>query len=482
MASSILFCFFFLLLPSLCSSFDTLCNHYDYSALLQFKNQFKASMFSKTISWGNGSNCCMWDGVTCDSMSGHVIGLDLSLSILQGELTSNSTLFQLVHLQTLNLAYSNFEGSSIPSQFGDLRDLTHLNLSSSFFAGEIPPKITQLSKLVSLDLSSGWGNLRLEQSTWENLILNMTDLTELVLDYVNLSSIIPSSFNLFVNLSSSLVSLRLKNTELQGNIRSDILQLQNLQKLDLSLNKNLKGQLPKSNWSSPLSFLDLSSTSFSGRIFDSIGDLRHLNSFNLESCGFEGSIPLSLRNLTQLTHLNLGSNNFSGEISFLSNLKLLSSLILRFNNFSGQIPSSLSSLKHLTVLDFSDNNFNGEITNVFGELSKLESLSISRNNIGGKLPSLSNLAQLSSFDCSFNKLVGPIPNEICKISKLVKLELSHNLFNGTIPSGCYSSPSLNALNLNDNHLIGSIGQFSSDSLVVCDLSNNKLEAPKTRDP
>ncbi|XP_028753003.1 receptor-like protein 9DC3 [Neltuma alba] len=474
MAFSILLCFVFLL-PSLSSSSDPLCNHLDHSALLQFKDQFTASFLSKTRSWGNSSNCCLWDGVTCDPVSGQVIGLDLSSGFLQGQLTSNSTLFQLVHLQTLNLAYNDFEGSLVPSQFGDLPNLTHLNLSSSFSNGEIPPRITQLSKLVSLDLSVTWGNLRLEQSTWEQLILNMTDLRELVLDYVNMSSVMPSSFYLFVNSSSPLVSLRLKDTKLQGNITSDIFRLQNLQWLDLSLNKNLKGQLPRSNWSSPLSSLDLSLTSFSGGIFDSIGDLRHLNNLNLESCGLEGPIPLGFRNLTHLTHLNLGSNKLSGEIQFLSNLKLLSSLILSNNDFSGQIPSSLSSLKHLIVIDFSENNFNGGITSVFGELSNLESLSISRNNIRGQLPSLSNLSQLSSFDCSFNKLVGPIPNEICKLSKLVELELSHNLFSGTIPSGCYSSPSLKSLHLNDNHLTGSISQFSSYSLMEFDLSNNRLE-------
>lgn len=49
-------------------------------------------------------DCCTWDGVTCDLLTGHVIGLDLSCSLLNGIIYANSSLFQLRHLQTLNLA------------------------------------------------------------------------------------------------------------------------------------------------------------------------------------------------------------------------------------------------------------------------------------------------------------------------------------------------------------------------------------------
>ncbi|MCI20640.1 receptor-like protein kinase, partial [Trifolium medium] len=69
-----------------------------------------------------------------------------------------------------------------------------------------------------------------------------------------------------MNLSSSLVSISLTNTGLQGIFPSDILSLPNLQELDLSFNRDLSGQLPNSNWSTPLRYLDLSFTSFSGEI------------------------------------------------------------------------------------------------------------------------------------------------------------------------------------------------------------------------
>jgi len=124
---------------------QTLCHHDDSSALLQFKKSFiineSASPYypsncQKVASWtveGDKSDCCSWDGVECDQDTGHVIGLDLSNSCLFGSINSNSSLFRLVHLQSLNLAQNDFNGSHIPSQVRDLSRLIDLNQFVWFF-------------------------------------------------------------------------------------------------------------------------------------------------------------------------------------------------------------------------------------------------------------------------------------------------------------------------------------------------------------
>ncbi|MCI24558.1 receptor-like protein kinase, partial [Trifolium medium] len=94
--------------------------------------------------------------------------------------------------------------------------------------------------------------MELNPFTWKKLIHNATKLGELYLDYVDMSSIRESSLSMLKNLSSSLVSLSLSSTRLQGNLSSDILSLPTLRRLDLSSNDDLSGQLPKSNWSTPL--------------------------------------------------------------------------------------------------------------------------------------------------------------------------------------------------------------------------------------
>ena len=131
-------CFFFISLSQTSSHHHCLP---DQSAhLLQLRQEFVERNYSgyydyyigsypKMKSWKADSDCCSWDGVTCDTQHGEVIGLDLSNSWLYGPLNSNSSLFSLRHLRKLNLDSNNFTFSTIPSEFGQLVSLTHLNLS-----------------------------------------------------------------------------------------------------------------------------------------------------------------------------------------------------------------------------------------------------------------------------------------------------------------------------------------------------------------
>ncbi|XP_057724874.1 receptor-like protein 33 [Arachis stenosperma] len=477
---------------STCLSVMPLCNHHDNSNLLQFKNSFaiKPSLYNdwacsssysntnKTASWNNGTDCCEWDGVTCDTTSGHVIGLDLSCSMLEGEFHPNSTLFQLTHLQQLNLAFNNFSNSPIYPGIGNLVSLTHLNLSYSSFGSHIPSTISHLSKLLSLDLSSyGDAELRFDESTWSRLIGNTTNLEELVLDGVDMSSIRETSLSLLMNFSSSLLFLHLPFTGLHGKFPTRILGLTNLEELSLYGNVELKVELPKSNWSTPLRILDLSEIPFSKEIPDSISHLKSLNKLWLWDCQFDGLIPVSLWNLTQLTHLNLLGNRLHGEIpSLLSNLKHLTYLDLSGNMFSGHIPDVFDNFTKLDTLKLSFNSLGGQVPPSLFRLTQLSVLDLSYNKLGGQLPSsLLDLSQLSYLSLSFNQLIGPIPSKNATLSKLEILNLDNNFINGTIPDWCYSLPSLTRLDLSMNQLTGPISKFSTYSLTGLSLSHNKFQ-------
>ncbi|GKV49150.1 hypothetical protein SLEP1_g55916 [Rubroshorea leprosula] len=487
--------FFFLCLKTAFSSSLHFCSHEEAAALLQFKTSFPINYtvcYSKTESWKEGIDCCSWDGVSCDNVTGHVIALDLSSDCLSRTFPSNSTLFLLKNLKSLNLSFNDFRLSKIPPEISQFTRLKHLDISYSEFSGQVPAKIAHLSKLVSLNLSNFFSfesdtmvfssprNLILETTTLRNLVQNLSEVRELVLSGVDMTSVNP---RFFMNLSFSLTTLNLRDCQLRGNFPNSIFRFPNLKNFYLSGSfgkGNLTIDLPSSNWSSPLQQLDLSDMDCGRRLPESIGDLKSLQSLCLSHCNLEGSIPTSIGNLSELTSLELSSNQFSGPIlASIGNLRQLTSLYLSGNQFSGPIPASIASignLRQLTSLYLFDSQFSGPIPASIGNLSQLIDLSLSSNNFNGQIPSsLANLTQLTFLGLSNNQFSGPIPFHASRFSKLSILDLSYNLLNGTLPPWIFTLPLLEYLYLNHNQFQGQIIQFQQNSLTLLDLSNNKLQ-------
>nr|XP_043611467.1 receptor-like protein 6 [Erigeron canadensis] len=398
------------------------------------------------MNWNTSTtNCCYWDGVSCNHSTGDVIGLDLSCGMLQGTLHPNTSLFNLPHLQTLNLAFNDFTDSLLPSKIGRLSStLTHLNISVCGFSGQVPSDVMLLHKLVSLDLSGNY--FRLEPRVFINLLQNHTSLEELSLAQVYIVSMLPTH----LNISSSLKLLDLSSTGLQGNIPRYIFSLQSLEKLDLSWNgftgeipweisllpklvsldlsfnqydnlsikphifesllqnstllrflrlrdvniehlylsenHNITGPLPKVNDTIPLKALSLASTNFLfGKIPNSIGNFKSLTYLDLSYCSLTGPIPKFIGNLRYLTFLDLSSNQLNGTLpSFIGNLRNLTTLVLSSNKLSGTLSSSIFSLWSLESLSLDDNQFDGQIDMLmFQQLTNLAVLRLSYNNFGG---------------------------------------------------------------------------------------------------
>ncbi|KAL7219256.1 hypothetical protein ACSBR2_012357 [Camellia fascicularis] len=492
--SWIMFLHQFLLLFLLSSfSFSSTCARHtcledQRFSLLQFKRTFPITFetFSycdshpKMVFWNESTDCCSWEGVTCDWLNGHVIGLDLSCSQLQGTIQANSTLFHLRHLQSLNLALNDFNLSRIPSEFGSFASLTHLNLSDTNFAGQIPSTISHLSKLISLDLSHFSYNInqgRLEQHTFNMLLQNLTQLRELRLDDLNISSPLPHAL---LNLSS-LTSLSLCGCQLRRKFSENIFHFPNLRELDVHGNSELTGKLPNFNVTSSLQFLDLSFTSFSGQLPESISNLKALNKLYLINNNFSGSIPASFGNLTQINDLGFWSNNFSGQIpSSISNLAKLPFLDLSRNNFNGQIPDSLGNMSQLTHLFLYSNHLTGPIPSYTVGLSKLTTLQLYDNSLDGTIPSsLFALPSLEGIDLSYNKLQGPIPGSVYELQNLTGLELSSNNLSGVVDLDkllklkklIYLDLSYNGLSLSINNSVNStLTNFETIGLASCNLS------------
>ncbi|XP_016740221.1 receptor-like protein 33 [Gossypium hirsutum] len=276
--------------------------------------------------------------------------------------------------------------------------------------------------MIGLDLSCG---ISLQNLRWLNLAVN---------DFGN--SEIPSDF---------------------GNFPTQLFHLPYLQNIILSSNPDLIGYLPETNWSSPLSLLDVSGTRFSKGLPGSIDNLKHLKKLNLDSCVFTRSIPSSLGNLTKITFLDISGNMFQGQIpDVFGNLNDLSFMGFSSNNFSGLFPSLAFNLTSLTFMDFSSNFLRGTLPNNISGLSYLRELHLYANLLSGRVPGwLFSLQSLEYLDLHSNKLNGPIdPIQEANLVQLV--DLSKNEIQGTIPSSFIDLMNLTILDLSSNNLSGNI--------------------------
>ncbi|KAK6270187.1 hypothetical protein POUND7_007292 [Theobroma cacao] len=489
---------------SLLSARASLCHGDERLALLQFKESFityknvsaDRCVLPKVDQWEfQGADCCSWEGIECDHITGHVISLNLSKSCLHGSINSSSGLFRLVHLQKLNLAFNNFSYSEIPSALGNLSRF-HLQFQ-------------KLSKLSTLDLSLNFaagnpygGLLELKRPDMKNLVQNLTCLTYLDLSLVDVYSPLPS---VLANLSSS-TSLSCHNCKLFGKFPAAIFQLPNLELLEVSKNTDLAGYLPEFYFSSQLKVLSIWNTSFSGEVPASIANLHSLEFLALSHCKFAGSVPPSLSNLTKLTHLGLENNSFTGEISsFLSNFTNLIFLSLRHNKFhTSEIPSSFEKLIHLERLDLAEGSFSGCFQIWLTNLAQLRYLDLGFNELQGQLPSsISKLKNLQYFDRASNNLSGVVEMEsLLGLKNLEILTLSFNNLsvltkssaNATLPKlGKLRLASCNVTEFEDflrnqeglrtpdlsfNHIHGHIPEWllnmSRKTLLLINLSHNFL--------
>ncbi|KAL1118736.1 hypothetical protein V6Z11_D01G056000 [Gossypium hirsutum] len=483
---------------------------------------FYSYCYPKTNSWNESTNCCSWEGVTCDKATGQVISLDLSCSKLVGFLSPNTTLFRLRGLKQLDLSSNNFSASSIPSGFNQLVSLTHLDLSDSLLSGSVPSDISLPSKLISLDLS-GNDHLKLDSQGFDMLTRNLSKLENLSLNLLNMSDVVPTAFT---NLPSSLKRLSLEICDLQGDIPSEIFLLGYLEYVDLRGN-SLTGYLPKSNWSSPLKFLDLSRNYFrgsipsslgnltkitylgfsynklEGKIPDVFGNLNKLTTLDFFDCYFSGQLPPSMFNLTQLTYLDLSANRLEGPLpTHVTGFQNLKDFSLIDNLLTGGVPSWLFTLPSLEYLglsnnsltgpinqiqkpnsiqwvDLADNDIHGEIPSSFFGLSKLTHLDLSSNNLSGVIRSdmLSKLESLETLDLSTNNFSGVINLDVpSKLKNLTEVNLSNNKLR-QFPSFLRSAKSLRSLDLSKNNIQGSIFNWESEGweqLIDLNLYNNSL--------
>ncbi|GKV49181.1 hypothetical protein SLEP1_g55944 [Rubroshorea leprosula] len=457
----------------------------EHSALLDFKSttNMKEGCFvtPRPIiqTWNERKDCCLWEGITCDKRKGHVIGLDLSSNCLKANLTTDSSLFRLEKLQSLNLSYNYFHYPNISFGFDRWKSLTYLNLSDSdsgYMDGSLLfDEIFLPPKLVSLDLSHN--HLFLNNIKFQMLVHNLTELRELrflILDYVNMSLAVPSSL---LNLTSSLEHLSLRSCNLQGNFPSQVFQLKKLVSLDLSDNydlllDNIKFQMLVHNLTE---LRKLSEPFFQLKKVVSL-DLSHNDDLFLDK------FQMLVHNLTELRFLILDSVNMALVVpsSLLNLTSSLEHLSLSDCFLQGNFPNQVFQLPSLQLLDLSYNFDLGGNLAESNQSSTLKYLNLANTNFSGELPhSIGKLKLLKKLNLHSCQFYGSIPRSLANLSKITYLDFSFNLLQGRVPSWLFSLPSLFYLNLQNNSLTGPIDHIEMPNLILEEvhLSNNEINGP-----
>ncbi|KAK8294064.1 hypothetical protein V6Z11_D06G230100 [Gossypium hirsutum] len=376
----------------------------------------------------SSSNCCEWESVECNPISGRVTHLFLNYSsYTKIDWYLNASLFlPFEELQILSLSRNSIAGCVVNQGFerlsSKLDKLENLDLSDNHFNNSILASLSELSSLKSLNLANNVFT-RSNPTNGIEMLSKLNNLETLDLSDNRLGNNILSQLDGF----ASLKSLRLKDCGLKGTL--DIQGINN-------------------NW------MNLKELYLEGNEIKSLGSLFHE----------KGGMKLNKLEVLSL-RLNFLNNSVFSSLVELSNLK---SLDLSFNNLKGAIYTKESlNLRSLEELELFYSSLPSNIIQVFGPLISLKKLTAYRIN-GNNTPPMhgvcefTNLQELGINGCN---LKGSLPMCFSNLTSLKILKL------------------LESLDLSSNQFSGNISALETlTSLQSLDVSNNKFHIPSSLRP
>ncbi|XWS19169.1 hypothetical protein CRYUN_Cryun32bG0108900 [Craigia yunnanensis] len=290
----------------------------------------------------------------------------------------------------------------------------------------------------------------------------------------------------FISNLTGLRFLILDENHFFGTIPPELSYLRHLYTLILDKN-NLNGPLPD-NFAFPtnLTVFDAVENNLTGPLPPSFfSNCTNLGVIDLSFNFFRGPIPEEIGNCPNLWSLNLYNNQFTGQLpASLTNISLYI-LDVEYNLLSGELPSDLVwKLPYLFFLHLSYNNMisHDNNTNLYpffatlGNCTHLRELELAGMDLGGRLPSSIGLPSLQHLELQENHIFGSIPPEIGNLTNITMLNLTSNFLNGTIPEEVSLLLMLERLSLSHNffsiRIPVALGKLPH--LGLLDLSNNKF--------
>lgn len=430
--------------------------------------------FQSELDWSDQTNWlsedeCTWNGVVCALISPKtgergpswvdgginvVRSLNLEKNNLQGKLPPDLSL--LKYLTSLNLSGNNIFGG-IPWTFGSMTALKELYLHNNLLSGEISLDFSRLSNLVDLNLSNN--NLK---GTIPNSLYSATSITRMQLEQNEFTGGISDKIGDLVNLCKrSLFSLVCRKV----GIRKVCTLLSNLFSTAFFLFHYIIDKFTAGD------------NQLDGTIPGAVGNLKNLDELSLRNNSFVGKIADEFSTLPELRYIDFSFNDLTGIASAFSTIESLEILVLDNNSLSGVL--DFAGLRNLDVVMLESNKFSGPLPD-FSNSTRIQILRLGDNDFDGQvfpryMMDMTNLMNLGLNELS---LTGSIPEGIGRLTSLQTLNLENNALDGIIPLSITDLSSLQELSLHNNQISGIIPFEISflTNLEKLSLSSNQLQS------
>ncbi|KAJ4878786.1 Leucine-rich repeat (LRR) family protein [Raphanus sativus] len=322
-------------------------------------------------SWDFTSDPCSFAGVYCDGDK--VVSLNLGdpragSPGLSGRI--NPAIGKLSALTELSIVPGRIMGA-LPATISQLKDLRFLAISRNFISGEIPASLGEVRRLRTLDLS--YNQLT---GTISPAIGSLPELSNLILCHNHLTGSIPPF------LSHTLTRIDLKRN-------------------------SLTGSLSPASFPPSLQYLSLAWNQLTGPVDRVLLRLNQINYLDLSLNRLTGTIPGRIFAFP-ITSLQLQRNFFYGYIQPASQVTI-PTVDLSYNRFSGWISPLLSSVQNLYL---NSNRFTGEVPTSFVERllsASIHTLYLQHNFLTGiQISPAAEIPASSSLCLQYNCMVLPL--------------------------------------------------------------------------
>ncbi|KAH9783408.1 MDIS1-interacting receptor like kinase 2 [Citrus sinensis] len=280
-------------------------------ALLKWKTSLQIHSRSLLPSWtlspvnATKKNLCAWSGIYCNHDE-RVVGINLTTTSLNGTLDEFS-FSSFPDLLFLNL-FNNELFGIIPPQISQLFKLQYLDLSANKLSGKIPPEIDMSMNHLSGAIPSSIGNV----SNLRSLFLYSNELSGSIPKEIGNLSLPPE-----IGTLTELELLDLSENRLSNAIPGSLGNLLKVHYLNLS-NNEFSHKIPTQfeKLQLQLSELDLSQNFLEGEIPSQICNMESLVKLNLSYNQLSGFIPNCFEDMHGLSSIDISYNRLQGPVPF----------------------------------------------------------------------------------------------------------------------------------------------------------------------